>query len=340
MGFKVSISDGTLLEESITSIRFYTDPPGDSVYDIRTYPVNSIAITGNIDTDEGTVNLYKWALIPASNPECYKSITVEQSHAGETVRKVSFPKAFVVNYSENFSNSSGVGMFSLYIRAFANSNVDITGEAQNSSADTVQIIDKNENSDTESTITAKTSPTTTPVNNIPKKTIPITDKLNAQKSLNRTEEIIEMYKEEINKSKEAFKRAEKLAENRKFQGSTIASNGKITLSGFDGATKKAPKEFTRVPLDQIFDYSKKIGHELPAKKPKFLDNGIAGSWNACHAEKQLSLLTDEPIGISRDMCSNCITYFQKHAIHSNKVKITTDPIKTRLFFPSGEILEL
>ncbi len=76
------------------------------------------------------------------------------------------------------------------------------------------------------------------------------------------------------------------------------------------------------------------------EKLKFLDNGVEGSFFACHAEKQLSLLTSEPIGISRDMCNDCIAYFQKHSTATQKLLVATDPKVTRIFFPSGKIIEI
>ncbi|HOV26329.1 MAG TPA: hypothetical protein PK566_08225 [Pseudobacteroides sp.] len=41
----------------------------------------------------------------------------------------------------------------------------------------------------------------------------------------------------VEQSKEAYKRAEKIAKQSEYYDKTVASNGKITLSGFDGKTK-------------------------------------------------------------------------------------------------------
>jgi hypothetical protein len=92
-----------------------------------------------------------------------------------------------------------------------------------------------------------------------------------------------------------------------------------------------------VSLKEVMDYCNKIGHEVPPPIPDMLDNGIEGSFYACHAEKQLSLLTDKPIGVSKEMCQNCIEFFQKHAKHLGQAKIITDPKVTRIFHPNGKI---
>lgn len=340
MAYKITISDGTFLEKCIQHVSFNIDPPDD--YNIgRTYVRNSMTITGKIDLDEKTVGLYQWALIPATNPDCYKEISVEQTHANQLVRKVKFTKAFVVDYSESYSNNTGVGYFTLYVRQLAGMSIEHNTEIPQKQQNQTQTNTEQtaEFGETEQKISNAVAPDN--VNDVnAKQVMSITDRLKSQKDpdMLTKEEIKLKYAKEIEESKEAYKRAIDMAKKKKVKG-CVASNGKITLSGFDGKTTKAPEEFTRVSLDTMFDYCKEIGHELPPKVPAFYDNGREGSYFACHAEKQLSLLTDKPIGISKDMCPNCVEYFKKHAAHTNQVKITTDPKKTRVFFPDGRIEE-
>jgi len=125
MSYKVTISDA-LLEKCIEHVAFYVDTPDH--YDMQTDPKNSMIITGKIDTDEGTAILYKWALLPATNPDCYKEISVEYTKDNQLVRKVSFSKAFVVDYSESYSNHAGVGTFTLYIRQFRGKDIECIGQ--------------------------------------------------------------------------------------------------------------------------------------------------------------------------------------------------------------------
>ena len=79
---------------------------------------NSAKITGYIDTDESTVGLYNWALLPPTNPDCYKGITVEYYKSGKLLRKATFSKAFVVGYSEDYSIDKGVGIFTIHLRQY------------------------------------------------------------------------------------------------------------------------------------------------------------------------------------------------------------------------------
>ncbi len=122
--YKVTISDGTVLEKCINNVQFYTLQSDD--YSSRdTNNRKSIKITGYIDTEESTISLYNWALLPATNPDCYKTVTVEHYKSDKLLRKVSFSKAFVVDYSEEHSNDEGVGFFTIHIRQFYAKDVEV-----------------------------------------------------------------------------------------------------------------------------------------------------------------------------------------------------------------------
>jgi len=127
MAYKVTISDGTILEKSIESVTFKADTPPDP-YCMRTYTINSMQITGRIGAGEKTISLYEWSLLPANNPNCYKEIVVEQTHADQTVRIVKFSKAFVVDYLESYSKGTGVGYFSIFIRQLADVDIELKNE--------------------------------------------------------------------------------------------------------------------------------------------------------------------------------------------------------------------
>ncbi len=72
MAYKVTISDGTILEKSIESITFNANPPSDDFYEMRDFTINSMNIIGKIGAGEKSSSLYEWALVPANNPGCYK----------------------------------------------------------------------------------------------------------------------------------------------------------------------------------------------------------------------------------------------------------------------------
>ncbi len=57
-----------------------------------------------------------WSLVPAVKADCYRKATLEVLNAGQMVRKVYFPNAFVVDYTEDFGADAGVGTFRLVIK--------------------------------------------------------------------------------------------------------------------------------------------------------------------------------------------------------------------------------
>lgn len=157
------------------------------------------------------------------------------------------------------------------------------------------------------------------------------------------QELREKYKEELIKADAAEKKATlfyknyaaiKSSNHRK----TFASNGKMMMSGYTGEKNEPPPpECSRVEPEEMFPHCKKIGHQLT---PHMGDNGVSGRFNACHAEKQLSMRTTEPIGVSRPMCKNCKNYFQKQSKYQGKALIVKDPQATRIFFPDETFVEL
>ena len=129
MPFKVTIP-GANLEKSVESVYFKVDTPNDS--DARSnYVGNALEIVGKIGTDEPTVELYLWSLLPSDDGNAYRNVEVEVVGVDEkTIRKVTFPNAFVVDYSENFSNDTGVGMFSILLKQKKDKNdaVNVSGQ--------------------------------------------------------------------------------------------------------------------------------------------------------------------------------------------------------------------
>jgi hypothetical protein len=127
MSYKVTVGNA-VLEKCIESVQFNVSTPSDYIFTSRCNNKNLIKVTGNIDTEESTVVLYEWALLPATNPECYKEMIIEHYKEEKLLRKVTFSKAFVVKYSESYSNDKGVGTFTLYIKPFFGQDIEVTGE--------------------------------------------------------------------------------------------------------------------------------------------------------------------------------------------------------------------
>ena len=124
MGIRLQIEGSetiTLDENSITTCDFQTDTPDDS--NARSTDLtNTLVLTGKIltavdgDIADDTKKIAVWSNIRAENADSYRKATVEMVYANQIVRKVHFPNAFVVDYTEKYGHTEGVGEFSLTIR--------------------------------------------------------------------------------------------------------------------------------------------------------------------------------------------------------------------------------
>lgn len=55
-------------------------------------------------------------MIPPEEEDVYRTVTVEFNHGGQCFRRITLDTAFVVDYDERYSTSSGVGDFFMTIR--------------------------------------------------------------------------------------------------------------------------------------------------------------------------------------------------------------------------------
>lgn len=67
------------------------------------------------------------------------------------------------------------------------------------------------------------------------------------------------------------------------------------------------------------------------------DGADIGKVNASHAEKQLSIISSDPIGVTKPMCKDCQSYFSTLAQSSGKEYVVADPNVTRVFTPDGKV---
>ena len=121
MGFIVTVGNNiTLGVETVQTVEFLVATPQDS--NARTTDLGvTMKITGKILTilDEGsesTVELANWAMVPVEQADCYRSVTVKSVAAGQVVRQYILPTAFVVDYTETYGDTEGVGTFELIIK--------------------------------------------------------------------------------------------------------------------------------------------------------------------------------------------------------------------------------
>ncbi|ANF97595.1 MULTISPECIES: hypothetical protein [Paenibacillus] len=124
MGFTLKVEGAETIElgmDNIQTVIYDTDTPDDS--NARSTDVGStLRITGKIitatdgDNADDTMKLALWSLVPAEKADCYRKVTLEVIAADQVIRKIYFPNAFVVDYTEHFGDVEGVGQFSIYIK--------------------------------------------------------------------------------------------------------------------------------------------------------------------------------------------------------------------------------
>ncbi|GGG82793.1 MULTISPECIES: hypothetical protein [Paenibacillus] len=124
MGFRLKVEGAETIElglDNIQKVKYDTDTPDDS--NARSTDVGAtLLLSGKIitatdgDSADDTLKLATWSLVPAEKADAYRKVTLEVIAADQVVRKVYFPNAFVVDYTEEFGDTEGVGTFSLYIK--------------------------------------------------------------------------------------------------------------------------------------------------------------------------------------------------------------------------------
>ena len=72
---------------------------------------------------DATLTLANWALQDSSEEEAYRKTTIQVVESGQIVREYTLPNAFIVEYSEEMDDKSGVGHFYLHLRQKKDLNV-------------------------------------------------------------------------------------------------------------------------------------------------------------------------------------------------------------------------
>lgn len=121
MGCKLKVDDNIVLNlEAIRTVEYSVDTPKDT--NAKTTDMGStLTITGKIltildDGTEATVDLAKWAMVPAEKKDCYRNVEVEVISGGLVVRQYQMPNAFIVDYAEDYGDTEGVGTFRLVMK--------------------------------------------------------------------------------------------------------------------------------------------------------------------------------------------------------------------------------
>jgi hypothetical protein len=125
MGFRLSVTGGAeqiaLDEKSIIKVDFDSASAVDSNARATDFGV-SMKIWGKMlyklggEGTDGTLGLSKWSVVPSEKADCYRNAEVEVISAGQVVRKFGVPNAFVMEYTEEMDDETGVGTFYLHIK--------------------------------------------------------------------------------------------------------------------------------------------------------------------------------------------------------------------------------
>lgn len=138
MGFRLKVTGGpeqiSLDERSIKNVVFDSDSPKDSNARATDFGL-SMKMWGKMlyklggEGDDGTLGLSKWSVVPSERADCYRNAAVDVISAGQIVRKYEIPNAFVMEYTEEMDDETGVGTFYLHIKQKKdeNSKVKIEG---------------------------------------------------------------------------------------------------------------------------------------------------------------------------------------------------------------------
>ncbi|MFO7820110.1 MAG: membrane-associated protease 1 [Halanaerobacter sp.] len=124
MGFRLTIEGQSetikLGMENINDVSYEADTPNDSnarATDLSTILVISGKILAAVDGEpDQTKKLSLWSLVSAEKADAYRNAVLEVIAGDQVVRKVTFPNAFVVDYTEDFGHTEGVGTFMLVIK--------------------------------------------------------------------------------------------------------------------------------------------------------------------------------------------------------------------------------
>ena len=124
MGFRLKIEgESETIElgmENINNISYKSDTPDDSnarATDLSTELIVSGKILAAVDGEpDQTKKLALWSLVSAEKADAYRNAVLEVIAGDQVVRKVTFPNSFVVDYTEEFGHTEGVGTFMLVIK--------------------------------------------------------------------------------------------------------------------------------------------------------------------------------------------------------------------------------
>ncbi|GAB6088125.1 hypothetical protein [Alkaliphilus crotonatoxidans] len=124
MGFRLKVEGPETIElgvENILTVEFKTDTPNDS--NARSTDLGtSLVVTGKIltavdgEAADSSIKLAQWSLVPGERSDCYRKVVIDVIAASQVVRQIHLPNAFIVDYTEYYGDTEGVGTFYLHMK--------------------------------------------------------------------------------------------------------------------------------------------------------------------------------------------------------------------------------
>lgn len=125
MGFRMKITGGPedilFDERSITKVDFDSVSSLDSNARATDFGI-TVKVWGKMlyklggEGNDATLGLAKWSQVPSEKADCYRKAEITVVSASQVVRQFILPDAFVMEYTEEVDDESGVGTFYLHMK--------------------------------------------------------------------------------------------------------------------------------------------------------------------------------------------------------------------------------
>ncbi len=137
MGFRMKVTGGSepinFDERSITMVDFDSKSAQDSNARATDYSL-SVKVWGKMlyklggEGSDPTLGLAQWAQVPSEKADCYRNAEISVVSAGQVVRQFILPNAFVMEYTEEEDDETGVGTFYIHMKQKKDENSSVKVE--------------------------------------------------------------------------------------------------------------------------------------------------------------------------------------------------------------------
>lgn len=125
MGFRMKITGGpediVFDERSIVKVDFDSISSADSNARATDFGL-TVKVWGKMlyklggEGNDPTLGLSQWSQVPSEKADCYRNAEITVVSASQVVRHFTLPNAFVMEYSEEVDDESGVGTFYIHMK--------------------------------------------------------------------------------------------------------------------------------------------------------------------------------------------------------------------------------